>query len=393
MIEWIYSTGFPKSKNLGNGWGTALKPAHEPIVVARKPLIGTVAANVLAHSTGGINVAACRVEGNPRLTGTKNPDASKGSGASLTGSDGRKQMAYDANPPVGRWPSNFIHDGSAEVLAGFPNSNGGAYPAQRGKGQATGFGEGQPTPGGARQMGGAGSAARFFYCAKASKRDRDEGLNGVTLELEVCPCGDNTEQVMLLERAISEFATGAAGPQWNTGSSGNEKTGPCHRVVLSTTSTETSKTTALRTWSVWTSQPTNDFIAGVIETLAGAGLNLAGSAASISQLLITTSDQAVSARGVKSVVSETPLKTSASVEPLRNGHCTVKPTALMRYLCRLITPPGGLVLDPFAGSGSTGKAVLIEGFRFIGIEQDSDYCDIARRRIAHAASDREGRLF
>ena len=157
-----------------SGWGTALKPGWEPIIVARKPLCGTVAENVLRHGTGGINVDGCKVAG-----------------------------------PSGRWPANVIHDGSDEVTGLFPND-----------------------------------AARFFYCPKASRRDRDEGLEGVV-----------------------------------------------------------------------------------------------------------------------------------------NCHTTVKPTALMRYLCRLVTPPGGVVLDPFTGSGSTGKAAILEGFRFIGIEREAEYVEIARARI------------
>ncbi len=216
MIAWVYGSGFPKSLDVskaidkaaghwrgkagevvsdngamsgGNyertpkgdpitaaavawqGWGTALKPALEPITVARKPLIGTVAENALQHGTGAINVDGCRVGE--------------------------------------RWPANFIHDGSEQVTDLL------------------------------------GSAARFFYCAKASKRDRDEG----------------------------------------------------------------------------------------------------------------------------------------------NHHPTVKPTDLMRYLCRLVTPPDGLVLDPFMGSGSTGKAAALEGFSFIGIEREAEYVAIAQARINHVTND------
>lgn len=155
---------------LWQGWGTALKPAHEPIVMARKPLAGTVAETVQAYGTGAINVDGTRAEGN-------------------------------------RWPANLIHDGSQEITVQFP-------------------------PG----------AARFFYTSKASKADR----------------GDS------------------------------------------------------------------------------------------------------------------------------NHHPTVKPTDLMRYLCRLVTPPGGKVLDPFTGSGSTGKAAVMEGFSFQGIERDAEYSEIAKARITHA---------
>ena len=186
------------------GWGTALKPSLEPITVARKPLRGTVAANVLQYGTGAMNVDGCRV-------GTET--------AGWNGLGETPRNVYMggwsadgiARPTIGRWPANLIHDGSEEVTGLFHNDAGG-------------------------------SAARFFYCAKASKRDRGE----------------------------------------------------------------------------------------------------------------------------------------------TNKHPTVKPTALMRYLCKLITPPGGLVLDPFTGSGSTGRGAVLEGFRFIGMELDAEHVEEAKRRIVEA---------
>jgi hypothetical protein len=185
------------------GWGTALKPALEPITVARKPLIGTVAENVLQHGTGAINVDGGRV-------GTEEIIDFKRKENSITASGWKdvNRNPYEQHSQ-GRWPANFIHDGSEEVTDLL------------------------------------GSAARFFYCAKASKRDRDEG----------------------------------------------------------------------------------------------------------------------------------------------NHHPTVKPTDLMRYLCRLVTPPDGLVLDPFMGSGSTGKAAALEGFSFIGIEREAEYVAIAQARINHVTND------
>lgn len=184
------------------GWGTALKPALEPITVARKPFKGTVAANVLEWGTGAINIDGGRIEGGERPLVTSDRRLENNTyGAGLGGS------RSDGITSSGRWPANLIHDGSDE-----------------------------PT-------GMLGAAARFFYCAKTSKKDRGEG----------------------------------------------------------------------------------------------------------------------------------------------NTHPTVKPTDLMAYLCRLVTPPGGVVLDPFMGSGSTGKAAMREGFRFIGIEMDADYLAIAEARIAHEA--------
>jgi DNA modification methylase len=267
MIAWLYGSGFPKSHNIsvaidkaagaerevvgqrtgavnpkgyktdGNtqsggafaegefnitapateaaqqwdGWGTALKPALEPITVARKPFKGNVAANVLEHGTGAINIDGCRVGDNS-----------------------------------GRWPANLIHDGSDEVTELFPQNVRGAIPGTQKIGDKTTTNRDNNVSYatcGYQKISGykeeVGSAARFFYCAKASKADREDG----------------------------------------------------------------------------------------------------------------------------------------------NGHPTVKPTDLMRYLCRLVTPPGGIVLDPFMGSGSTGKAAVLEGFRFIGIEREAEYIEIARGRI------------
>jgi site-specific DNA-methyltransferase (adenine-specific) len=190
----ITAPATPEAKQW-QGWGTALKPALEPITVARKPLIGTVAENVLQHGTGAINVDGGRVgtESTLRTTGK----------TAIWGNGGMNSM--QGGSAQGRWPANFIHDGSEEATDLL------------------------------------GASARFFYCAKASKVDRGE-----------------------------------------------------------------------------------------------------------------------------------------------NHHPTVKPTDLMRYLCRLVTPPSGIVLDPFMGSGSTGKAAMLEGFAFVGIEREAEYIDIAKARIQSA---------
>jgi DNA modification methylase len=243
------------------GWGTALKPALEPITMARKPLTGTVAANVLTWGTGAINVDGCRV-------GTESTVRISNAG---TNSDGWRmgKVAHVNGSDAGRWPANLIHDGSDEVVALFPQSTSPQQVTRGGKtfhgGQYDGRGVDVPC------YGDSGSAARFFYCAKASKRDRDEGLEG----FEVKRTGG------MSATADGSMLTG----------SGNERT---------------------------------------------------------------------TARA--------------------NVHPTVKPTDLMRYLCRLVTPPGGVVLDPFMGSGSTGKAAMLEGFGFIGIEREADYVEIARAR-------------
>ena len=220
------------------GWGTALKPALEPVTVARKPLVGTVAANVLEHGTGALNIDGCRVEGTPAPTRF---DPAK------HGHEGWRMNATGAEcaanaSPLGRWPANLIHDGSEEVLAGFPKSSTTGKRSDKSKSAEVGGTIWLANNHQSTEYTDAGFAARFFYCAKASKSDRGTG----------------------------------------------------------------------------------------------------------------------------------------------NNHPTVKPTELMRYLVRLVTPPGGKVIDPFSGSGSTGKAAVLEGFKFIGIEREAEYVAIAEARIAEA---------
>jgi DNA modification methylase len=270
------------------GWGTALKPAWEPICLARKPLIGTVAANVLEHGTGALNIDGCRVayEDTPNpatnpLYRVQNGYAVKvGSDASGSSFSVKREGGEVTASPLGRWPANFVHDGSDEVVGLFPDSNGqqgdvrGTEPSRTGGEGTNCYGEYGRVPAAKRNDGG-GSAARFFYAAKASKKDRDEGLDA-------------------FEKVRTGGMQATADGSMLTGS-GNERT-----------------------------------------------------------------------------------------TRRANIHPTVKPTDLMRYLCRLITPPNGIVLDPFMGSGSTGKAAMREGFRFIGIERDEGYFDIAEARIMAA---------
>ena len=224
------------------GWGTALKPALEPITVARKPFKGNVAANVLEHGTGALNIDSCRVGTEPVKLNSYKSHGAEGC-TTLAEGGTHKGESYMSRESLGRWPANLIHDGSDEVVGLFHyQRNGGANVAlTRKAGTATNImsGTGMSRPTNAAYAGDSGSAARFFYCAKASKADRNEG----------------------------------------------------------------------------------------------------------------------------------------------NTHPTVKPTDLMRYLCRLVTPPGGIVLDPFMGSGSTGKAAMLDGFRFIGIEREAEYLEIAKQRM------------
>jgi len=257
------------------GWGTALKPAHEPIVLARKPLVGTVAENVLRFGVGGLNIDGCRVfrdVGDVSVAGHRT--ATFGTQQTESGGDGSGGWSQNES---GRWPANLIHDGSDEVLELFPETastgNGSRQGFRRGGGDGVSVGlSGKKYA--ADGYADGGSAARFFYCAKANKKDRNEGLNHLTPQRESDRTADNLP--------------GGDNPRNRTNT------------------------------------------------------------------------------------------------PRLNHHPTVKPTELMRYLCRLITPPNGVILDPFTGSGSTGKAAILEHFQFIGIEQDPDYITIAQARIQHA---------
>lgn len=306
-LMWLHGEGFPKSSNQHGdweGWGTALKPAFEPILMARKSLIGTVAANLEAHRVGALNIEACRVpvtdgveyarnfsddrghEGtrdageqgatNMRMGGGSRPlrIPGKQSGFADVGVSAGSRAAGETT--LGRWPANVLHDGSEEVLASFPNAPG-ALSSVSGNEPSTparnvyGTYSRRPAP---NLRGDSGSAARFFWCPKASRTDRNEGLEGMP------------------RQAVN----------W---SSGDQSPGTFQ-------------------------SPNTD-------------------------------------------------------RENENFHPTVKPTELMQYLIRLVTPLGGIVLDPFMGSGSTGKAAMREGMSFVGIEIDEQYIEIARRRIVGVA--------
>jgi site-specific DNA-methyltransferase (adenine-specific) len=265
------------------GWGTALKPACEPWVLARKPLVGTVADNVLAYGTGAINVDGCRVGTGGGTITHVGPEKSVTIHA-FGGGLGAQGGVVERVDGLGRYPANVLHDGSDEVVGMFPQgSSTGAFPKESKRSQNGGeFGRrfSDQSRDARIGMNDSGSAARFFYCAKASKKDRNEGL----------------DEMPKRRKAGAEFR-----PNHTTKADAGETGNPYGR------------------WDV-----------------------------------------------------------------AANIHPTVKPTDLMKYLCRLVTPPGGLVLDPFMGSGSTGKATAQEGFRFVGIEMSPEYFKIAEARVKHA---------
>jgi site-specific DNA-methyltransferase (adenine-specific) len=180
QLAWAYGSGFPKSHNQPGGWGTALKPSWEPIALARKPLNGTVAANMAKWGTGALNIDGCRIEaaGRPLIESKSEPSIS-------TFGDGLNGSRHAGTTDQGRWPANLCHDGSDEVVAGFPETESGLYKAGSvPKGVRKVYGQdaaaGYVTQ--ADTYGDSGSAARFFYCAKATTEERGAGNNHPTVK-------------------------------------------------------------------------------------------------------------------------------------------------------------------------------------------------------------------
>ena len=323
VISWVYGSGFPKSLNIGKaidqiqgnerrvigndrsgakrnymrgdykggiydltrgtspyeGWGTALKPAVEFFTLVRKPISEkNIAENVLKWGTGGINIDECRVDVSEEEKDSFAKEWDRFQSGSKDGTVGyvKQDGEYDLNQnrPTGRFPANFIHDGSEEVTALFPESKS----VQSVRDSGTGERKSKIVYGNINKLetvhghNDEGSAARFFYCAKASPSERNEGLEG-------------------MEERITK-------------------------------------------------------VTNMYEMVREDG-------------------------------------TMRQLATKQNHHPTVKPLALMQYLIRLITPPGGTVLDPFAGSGTTGIAAINEGFRYLLIEREEDYIPIITARLNH----------
>lgn len=277
-----------KAQNEWSGWGTQLKPAYEPIIVARKPCEGSIIDNVLKYGVGGINIDECRVpakQGEYDIRHYTNEDCFQNLKP--------KESKYQVEPqPDGRFPANVIHDGSDEAISGMPDTNGGSKLIRNYEVNRVGLTEDNPvfntkTSGFKTNLkndsissyGDEGNASRYFYCAKASEKDRDEGCEQINTRL-------------------------------------------FHRV---------------------------------------------------------------NSGGLENEERFKPI-------PRKNIHPTVKPTELMQYLVRLVSPKGATILDPFNGSGSTGKAVMFENkerdanYKYIGIELTDEYLPIAKARIEYVCN-------
>jgi DNA modification methylase len=366
-----------------DGWGTALKPALEPITVARKPFKGTVAANVLAHGTGGINVDGCRVGTEP---------GGWGGGGSALYEGGLSRDGGEARPVAGRWPANLIHDGSDEVVGLFPQTTGGSSgPRVATRERNKGWCNSSPGDGVAAidNYGDSGSAARFFYCAKTSKRERNAGLDMLQcISIQIRDqWGSEVHKVRLqVDMAQSRpRVTGGsdttADTEWSTVLFGNSTTGPFPMGCKCITRMATSSTTLLETLNYSARLSTSENIADVNCAMESSTSHVANVESASRWKLSFTSEREACLPGVGLVASQTQWTISDEGERPGNFHPTCKPIALMRYLCRLVTPPSGTVLDPFMGSGSTGIAAGAESFNFVGIELDPDYFAIAEQRI------------
>lgn len=277
--------------------------------------------------------------------------------------------------------------GSAEVVAGFPVTKSGALTAaQQVKGGFAGTvnAYGTAATGGTNEyMASEGSAARFFYCSKASAEDRHEGVPTTWAKEDLSRAAEALRQ---LQRATSAVTTQPLDAfAWTTTWYGSDTTARYLSAIRSTIETTTRLTTASKTSN---SSPPSNTSACTLAAIAAATAN----GSSLADLVeftsrwkqSSTSDQMALALDAVHAALQTLLEQSRK-GARGNGHPTVKPTDLMRWLIRLVTPADGLVLDPFMGSGSTGKAAMLEGMRFVGIDLTADYIDIARARIDFAA--------
>ena len=293
-----------KGNSEWEGWGTALKPAHEPIVMARKPLSEkSVAENVLKWGTGGINIDGCRIETDDNLSGGVYSNGDLISNPNNITGVRKKLNKEDYQQPEGRFPANIMFDEEAGKLLDQQSGVSKSTPSKghHRKGNTVGdertskgaglYGDGNWIEG--SKHNDSGGASRFFYCPKVSKKERNAGLEGLP-----------------------------------------EKNRPG----------QTDK---------------GNYSSSVYCKDCGKTFN-------------GTNDHTNCEDGVEYRPSTTTTK---------NHHPTVKPIKLMEYLIKLVTPKGGITLDPFMGSGSTGVAAVINGFKFLGIEREQEYMDIAKQRI------------
>lgn len=422
-----------------NGFGTALKPAWEPIILARKPLAGTVAANVLEYGTGALNIDGCRV-GTVVETWPKSRAYAPGQKQ-----PGGTEFKEPTGPmPLGRWPANLIHDGSEEVTELFPVTAPSKAGWRNNNNQGHEGWSGGTIRSGPLYSGhtDSGSAARFFKCCAPE---------------EICPlcCMPYAEACDTIEAWKNTLASTAENRGWTSQATSefivrvnaiwqaSERIAP-HVKFAGSLCDSCATSIAVALVATKTLAFSSEELQVTLASIGSCNASiLIQSLASFAELLENTDTiptttslsllfgyvrdaianytnlKRAEAEAQKSAPSrfayvpkaskadrdegceeipevltmrygekaQGPLQkqTPSKPVPQHNHHPTVKPTDLMRYICRLVTPPGGVVLDPFAGSGSTGKAALLEGFHFLGIEREPEYLEIARARLEQAA--------
>jgi len=404
------------------GWGTALKPAHEPICLARKPLEEkTVAENVLKYGTGGINIDESRVEYQGKEDFENTLKSNTGNIAGGTFKCSSKSMAKEeVITQLGRFPANLIHDNSEEVRECFPETKSGKMGKQHKRhtdGSPNGiYGKFDINHELGETYGDSGNASRFFksikkpyvysgkeyevdgfvkkckpqapsnyndegspakyfksiiYQAKASKSERNKNTNNYLI-IEICV--DNMEVAQLQPKVILEKTE-----LWFTELFGKEKMEEYQMDFKSTIKTETKKTTILIILNYSQHLNIKEYIVGAIKTKMESGGNHAVSVENTNEWRTIITDGLMEyLLGVNPVVYPTQLKIRVNAN---NFHSTVKPIALMEYLIKMVTPKGGIVLDPFAGSGSTLVAAKQNGFQYIGIELTEEYIPIIEARL------------
>lgn len=389
-----------KGSSPWEGYGTALKPAQELWTLARKPLSEkNVALNVLKWGTGGLNIDGSRIGSEPiRSSGDKK------SLQIWKENDGRtpKDLDLIENTPHwnnGRFPANVILDEEAGKLL---DEQSGISKSQTGSSKGAGF---QNTFVGGKAEGGIelqkysdkGGASRFFYCAKSSRSERNFGLDILTTvklikhkNIETLWKEENMELAQLLLKDI----LGLEAMSLNIGESGENIMVTCQKECLSIIKTTINKITELKTWNLLMQLLTKEYIQDV-DTKMENGLNHARFVENLKKLMMRTG---ISQKKVGLVMEDVKSATLNLLlmlrekendwQELKNIHSTVKPLKLMQYLVRLVTPKGGLVLDPFMGSGTTGIACIKEGFNFIGIEKEEEYIKIANARIKCVKEDK-----
>jgi site-specific DNA-methyltransferase (adenine-specific) len=410
------------------GWGTALKPAFEPVIVARKPLVGTVAANVLEFGTGALNIDGTRIDGKPRTT-HKNGNFTGNSTSNAIFP--RKNV--QTNEPAGRWPSNVMLDeftaGLVDEQSGVTSAKARVGGAQRTQNTHTLNGYGSDRSSAVMDYGDSGGASRFFFVADSQKHDK------------MTPC-ENTNARTVANLFTTIRATIESSARTNVEDLPNELNAQTVKnaaiqcdscathiaadlVALKILATNAETSTHFQAFIKDSGNSTlNLNLALLVEKWESTGiiptttdcLTLFGCA-------LLAIDEPIRPESLKSDKGQSSFIYQAKASKrdrnegldaleekqatmasdsnfhlngdgslrnkeatIKNFHPTVKPTDLMRQLVRLVTPPGGVVLDPFTGSGSTGKAAILEGFEFIGCELTEEYLPIIEGRLNHAVA-------